>query len=233
MNNRGKLYTAGVFYVLWLLLIVLLCLVDRQPVGPEGSVVGLATMNTGAMAMIGVGGSNGSGLRMGLYNLTEYLGYLAILVLCIFALMGLVQLIRRRSLKGVDRQIIAMGGLFVAAIILYVFFEKVVINCRPFVLPGETGPEPSFPSSHTVLVMVIMGSAGMVLKNYVKKGWLCTVLRALAVLITVVMVVGRLLCGCHWLTDILGGIFVSCAMLALFDAVISGKDALPDYRKTK
>jgi len=227
MINRGKAFAAGAFYVLWLLLIVLLCLVDRQPVGPEGSVVGLASLNTGVMAMIGVGGSDGSGLRMGLYSFTQYLGYLAILVVCVFAFMGLVQLIRRRSLKKVDRQIIAMGFLFAAAIILYVFFEKVVVNCRPFVLPGETGPEPSFPSSHTVLVMVIMGSAGKVLKTYIKKERLCVLLRALAVLIMVVMVIGRLLCGCHWFTDILGGILVSCAMLALFDGVISGKNGYP------
>ena len=39
------------------------------------------------------------------------------------------------------------------------------------------------------------------------------------------MVFGRLFCGCHWFTDILGGVLVSLAMLALFSAVIDGADA--------
>lgn len=223
MTRQGKLYTAGLFYLLWLILIVLLCLADRQPVGAEGSVVGLATLNGAVMKLTGVWGTDG-GVRMELYQLTEYLGYFAILVLCVFALLGLLQLIRRRSLRKVDRQILAMGGLFIVTLILYVFFEKVVVNCRPFVLPGESGPEPSFPSSHTVLVTVILGSVCMVLKKYVKNPGLCTLLRLVCILLILAMIAGRLLCGCHWFTDILGGMLVSLALLALFGAVIHGAD---------
>ena len=224
MTRKGKLCVAGLFYVLFLALIVLLCLVDRAPVGPEDSVVGLAKLNVMMFKAVGVGGSGGSGVRMGLYKLTEYLGYLSILVLCVFALLGLVQLLRRRSLKKVDRQILAMGGLFVVTLILYVFFEKVIVNCRPVVLPGEAGPEASFPSSHTMLVMAILGSVCMVLGKYVRTPWLCTLLRVLCVVLILAMVFGRLFCGCHWFTDILGGVLVSLAMLALFSAVIDGAD---------
>ena len=167
-----------------------------------------------------MGGSGGSGVRMGLYKLTEYLGYLAILIACLFALAGASQLIRRKSLKKVDRQILGMGVLFIAAIVLYVFFEKVVVNCRPVVLPGEARPEASFPSSHTVLVMVILGSAAMALKAYVKAPWLCALLRAVCILLILLMVFGRLFCGCHWFTDILGGVLVSAAMLFLYAAAI-------------
>ena len=220
MTRKGKLYVAGLFYILWLALIVLLCLTDRQPIGPEGTTVGLATLNMTMMALIGVYGVDGAGVRMGVYELTEYLGYFSLLVAACFALLGLVQLFRRRSLKKVDRQLLAMGGLFVALAILYVFFEKVIVNYRPFVLPGESGPEASFPSSHTMLTCVILGSAGIVLRKYVKSPALCTLLKLVCVLLILAMVFGRLLCGCHWFTDILGGVLVSLALLALFDAVI-------------
>ncbi len=224
MTRKGKLCTAGLFYVLFLVLIVLLCVADRQPIGPEDTIVGLAKLNVHMYKAVGVGGSSGSGVRMSLYQLTEYLGYFAILVLCFFALLGAVQLIRRRSLKKVDKQILAMGGLFVLTLLLYVFFEKVVVNCRPVILPDEAGPEASFPSSHTMLVMVILGSVCMVLKKYVRSPGLCTVLRLLCILLILAMICGRLLCGCHWFTDILGGVLVSAAMLFLFAAVIDGAD---------
>ena len=214
MTKKGKLYVAGLFYVLFLLLIVLLCLVEREPVAAGGTLIGLTTLNALFLGLLG------GGFRPELYELTEYLGYFAILVLCVFALLGAVQLIRRRSLKKVDREILAMGGLFVVTLIIYVFFEKIVINCRPIVLPGETGPEASFPSSHTVLVMVILGSVCTVLKKYIANAGLCTLLRLLCVLLIIVMVLGRLFCGCHWFTDILGGVLLGCALLALFSAVI-------------
>ena len=142
MTRQGKLYTAGLFYLLWLILIVLLCLADRQPVGAEGSVVGLATLNGAVMKLTGVWGTDG-GVRMELYQLTEYLGYFAILVLCVFALLGLLQLIRRRSLRKVDRQILAMGGLFIVTLILYVFFEKWWSTAAPSSCPGRAGRRPA------------------------------------------------------------------------------------------
>ncbi len=230
MTKKGKLCIAGLFYILFLALIVLLCLADRQPIGPEGTTVGLASLNARfAAAAAGLSGSRGidgsTDLSMKLYKLTEYLGYFAILVLCVFALIGLAQLIRRRSLKKVDREILTMGGLFVLTLALYVFFEKVAVNCRPIVLPGESGPEPSFPSSHTMMVIVILGSVCMALKKYVKNPGLRAVLRILCILLILVMVCCRFLSGCHWFTDILGGVLVSLAMLALFDAVAFGESA--------
>ena len=110
---------------------------------PQDTVVGLASLNTLAQSLTGV---SGSGVRMEWYQLTEYLGYFSLLVAACFALLGFVQLLRRRSLKKVDKQLLAMGGLFIALAVLYVFFEKVIVNYRPFILPEESGPEASFPS---------------------------------------------------------------------------------------
>ena len=222
MTKKGKFYLSGLFYVLFLALIVLLCVADRQPVGAGDTALGLAKLNVQLYKAFGIGGSGGTGFRPELYKLTELLGYFAILVLCVFALLGAAQLIRRRSLRKVDREILAMGGLFILTLVLYVFFEKVIINYRPIVLPGESGPEASFPSSHTVLVMVILGSVCMVLKKYISIPWLREAMRALCVLLILAMIAGRLLCGCHWFTDILGGVLLGCALLALFSAAADG-----------
>ena len=229
MTRKGKLYVAGLFYVLWLALIVLLCLADRQPAAAGDTMIGLASLNTRfAIAVAGLNGSRGVdgsiGLSMQLYKLTEYLGYFSLLIAACFALLGFVQLLRRRSLKKVDKQLLAMGGLFIVLAVLYVFFEKVIVNYRPIIMPGESGPEASFPSSHTMLTFVILGSVCMVLKKYVKNPALCALLKFVCILLILAMVVGRLMCGCHWLTDILGGVLVSLALLALFSAVIDAGD---------
>lgn len=146
------------------------------------------------------------------YDITDWLGIAAILTALFFALAGLVQLIKRRSLLKVDREILALGGLYIIVIGLYVLFEKVIINYRPIIMPGSTHPEASFPSSHTMLVCIIMGSAAMLLGKYK----LCTALRIMCLSVIAVTVIGRLIAGVHWFTDILGGILISITLLSVF-----------------
>ena len=86
-------------------------------------------------------------------------------------------------------------------------------------MPGCTAPEASFPSSHTMLTCVVLGGILMVLDNYVKHKGACTALKALCWLVMVVAVVGRLISGVHWFTDIIGGLLISAALLALYAAV--------------
>ena len=76
-----------------------------------------------------------------------------------------------------------------------------------------------------MMVIVILGSVCMALKKYVKNPALRAVLRILCILLILVMVCCRFLSGCHWFTDILAGVLVSLAMLALFDAVAFGESA--------
>ena len=105
---------------------------------------------------------------------------------------------------------------YVLVIGCYVLFELVVINYRPVIMPGVEGVEASFPSSHTMLICSVMGSTAMVLKKYVKRDALRMGLQVGCVIVAVITVAGRLLSGVHWVTDILGGVLLSCALLALF-----------------
>lgn len=124
------------------------------------------------------------------------------------------------SLK-VDREILSLGGLYIVVIGLYLFFENVIINFRPIIMPDNTHPEASFPSSHTMLVCVIMGSAAMLINRYIRNKPLNRILRAVCYVIIGVTVVGRLIAGVHWFTDILGGILISVTLLSLYEEVIS------------
>ena len=128
--------------------------------------------------------------------------------------------VKRKSLAKVDKEIFALGGLYIIVIGLYALFEVVVINYRPVIMSGEEHPEASFPSSHTVLICVVMGSTIMLLDKYIKNNSLCNALKILCAIIMVVTVVGRLVSGVHWFTDIIGGVIISVALLALFSGVL-------------
>ena len=152
--------------------------------------------------------------------MTNLLGFWAILCGVVFAVIGAVQLVQSKSLAKVDKQILALGALFVLLGIVYVLFEKVVINCRPILMEGETVPEASFPSSHTVLACVIFGSVAMLVKDYVNDNRTAALVQNACLVLMIVAVLGRLFSGVHWFTDILGGLFLSYALLQAFSGVL-------------
>ncbi len=218
---RKKVGKACISFALFILVIALVTCVDLAPVGPANTTIGMSHLNKAVHDLIGV--------HMFWYQVTNLLGFWAILCGAIFACIGLKQLIERKSLKQVDAKILALGGLFVLLGIIYVLFEKVVINCRPVLMEGETVPEASFPSSHTVLAFVIFGAIAMMLKDYLQDKRLVSMLQNACLVLILVSVIGRLISGVHWFTDILGGIFLSYALLMVFSGLLEkldGKDAM-------
>ena len=209
---KKKFVRAAVGCALFVLIIVLVKTVDVAAVGPAGTEIGLSHLNAGFHNLIGQ--------HMFLYQATNLLGFWAILTGCIFAVIGVVQLVQRKSLAKVDRQILALGSLFVLLGVIYVLFEKVVVNCRPILMEGETVPEASFPSSHTVLACVIFGSVAMIVRDYVNDKKTAALVQNACLVLMVVAVLGRLFSGVHWLTDILGGLFLSYALLQAFSGVL-------------
>jgi len=208
MKRNKKVIIAGISGLLFAVLIILVRFVDVQAIGPEGTRIGLSHLNRFVFEMLGV--------HMLWYEITDWLGIAAIGAALLFAMVGLVQWIMRRSIWNVDRELLVLGGLYLIVIGLYVRFELVIVNYRPILMPGSTHPEASFPSSHTMLVCVIMGSAFLLLGKYVKSDVLCTMLRSICAAIIAITVIGRLFSGMHWLTDILGGILISIMLLNLY-----------------
>ena len=217
-KNANKFLAGGaVFAVLFLIWIALIKLVDVSAIGPEGTEVGLAGINKAIHEALGV--------NMILYKITDILGYVALLVAGLFALFGLVQLIKRKSLAKVDGAIYPLAGLYVVTIGLYVIFEKVIINYRPVIMPDEVALEASFPSSHTMLACVILGSAIVMIGKYIDNDMLRKLLIALAAVLLILVVAGRLVSGVHWFTDIVGGVLISGALVFTFIGIVGKIDA--------
>lgn len=212
MKRQSEFVLAGVSGLLFIIWIFLVRTVDVDSIGPEGTSVGLSHINKSV--------SDFFGQNLFWYDVTEFFGTIAILVAAAFAFTGLIQLIIRKSLAKVDKEIFVLGGLYIIVIGLYALFEVVIINYRPIIMSGEEHPEASFPSSHTMLICVVMGSAIMVMDKYIKNKSLCNALKILCAIIMVVTVVGRLISGVHWFTDIIGGVLISIALLALFSGIL-------------
>lgn len=203
---------AGLLFVLFALFTVGVKMVDVQAIGPQKSSIGFATINQAAASLFGV--------HEIWYTITDYLGYLALAVAFGFALCGLVQLIKRKSLWKVDSAILSLAGLYILVVAFYVFFEIVIVNYRPVLMEGVL--EASYPSSHTMLVVAIMASAPIVLKRLIGQDKAAVgIAQLIASIVIVVTVVGRLLSGVHWLTDIIGGVLLAAAIVMLYVSILS------------
>lgn len=208
-----KLLLSILFLILFLVLIFLVKTVDVRTVAVTGEKIGLSGINQGFHRMTGISDN--------WYWITQILGIFALFVAAGFGVLGLVQLIKRHDITRVDFEILSLGGLYLVTIGLYLLFEKLVVNYRPIIMPDNQRAEASFPSSHTVLVCIVMGAAVILAGKYLKNRCLRLGLQVLCVVIAVVTFVGRLLSGVHWLTDILGGILLSGALLSAYLAVLS------------
>ena len=212
MKCKRKLLAAGVSGLLVAVLIVLVCFVDVQAIGPEGTRIGLSHLNRFVFELFEV--------NILWYEVTDWLGLAAIGTAFLFAAAGLIQWIRRKDIRKVDKEILSLGGLYLIVIGLYVLFELAVVNYRPILMPGSTHPEASFPSSHTMLVCVIMGSALLLLGKYVHGKMLRKLLQAICAATIAVTVLGRLVSGVHWFTDIVGGVLISIMLLNLYADIL-------------
>jgi undecaprenyl-diphosphatase len=149
-----------------------------------------------------------------LYVITDWLGLVPIGVALGFAILGLVQWIKRKSLFKVDRSILALGGFYIVVMSVYILFEMVVINYRPTLIDGYL--EVSYPSSTTMLVMCVMPTAMMQLRARIKNDVLRRCVMVTIAVFTAFMVIGRIVSGVHWITDIIGGAILSTGLVMLY-----------------
>ena len=202
---------AGLLLAAFLIFTALVQRVDVQPIGPNGSRVGFAAVNGWFHALTGV--------HWTLYVLTDRLELVSIGIAFCFGVMGLLQLIRRRSFRKVDRSILILGGFYLIVIAMYLLFNVYAVNYRPVLI--ENVLEASYPSSTTVLVLCVHVTAMMQLHDRMPRGAVRTIVLWLLGAFTVFMVLARLMSGVHWLTDIVGGILLSAALIAFYRAAVS------------
>ena len=210
-KNGKKLLILGtallVMFAIWTWLVQ--C-VDVQPAEPSGTEIGFAAFNCWFHSITGV--------HMAIYTITDWSGLVPILVCMAFGGMGLTQLIKRKSLFKVDRDLIFLGTYYVVVIWGYLIFEMIPINYRPILIDGIL--EASYPSSTTLLVLSVMPTLIFQVNRRSANPVLKEIVRGLTVLFSAFMVIGRLIAGVHWFTDIVGAAILSAGLYCLYKAMV-------------
>ena len=218
MKEKGKKLLCRGFlllglFVLWTFLVLT---VDVQIAGETQTRLGFATINCKFHELTGV--------HMVVYHITDWLGLVPVFVCMGFGGIGLGQLILRKSLLKVDWDLIVLGIYYVIVILGYLIFEMIPINYRPILIEGIK--EVSYPSSTTLLVLGVMSTLGFQVKRRVKNECVKKTLICFVYLFSVFMVIGRLIAGVHWLTDIVGSVLLSVGLFWGYKGTI----VLLDYR---
>ena len=180
--------------------------IDVQNAGPLGSEVGFATINVWFHRLTGV--------HMLIYTITDWLGLVPIIICMCFGVLGLVQLIHRRSLLKVDSDILLLGAYYVVVILGYLLFEMVPINYRPILIGGNL--EASYPSSTTLLVLSVMPTLKYQSDRRIAKPVTRKAIAVFVIVFSAFMVLGRLIAGVHWATDIVGSVFLSSGLFMIY-----------------
>ena len=196
---------------IWLLAIaviytVLVKYVDVKAIGPSSTKVGFATMNGWFKDLIGY--------NKLFYKISKYAGVIPFLFCAYYGLLGVIELIKKKSFKKVNYRYYILACFYVIFVAMYFFFEKVAINYRPVIIDIKEGIEASYPSTHTLLAICLCGSSLIVSKFFIKNETLRKLANIAAWGLMVIIVVARLISGVHWLSDILGGILISLAYLS-------------------
>ena len=209
-NIKTTLISAIIFLILFIFWTILIVTVDVKPVGVNETNIGFATLNTWF--------HNLTGVNMTLYTITDWLGLVPVFACLIFGVVGLIQLIKRRSLLKVDFDIIALGVYYVIVILGYLLFEMIPINYRPILINGFM--EASYPSSTTLLVLSVMPTLTFQSKMRLKNRKIKIIINLITIIFSLFMVIGRLVSGVHWVTDIVGSCFLSAGLFYIYKSVV-------------
>ena len=209
-TGKRKILLGLVFVIIFAIFTWLVQTVDVKPLGVNGTNIGFSTFNCMFHKLCGV--------NMTLYTITDWAGLIPIFVAVSFGIMGLAQLIRRKSLIKVDIDILILGVYYVVVASLYVVFEMIPINFRPILINGFM--ETSYPSSTTLLVLGVMPTLAEQINRRCKNGTIKLLFYVFTSAFSVWMVISRLISGVHWFTDILGSVIISVGLFYMYKGVI-------------
>ena len=206
-NENKKCFYFALFslfaFVLWT---VLVRTFDVGLIGQNETAVVFATINKFI--------HNLTGVNMKLYVITDWLGLVPIFCVIGFGLLGLFQWIKQKNLFKVEGNILILGIFYIVVFAVYFFFEMVIINYRPILINGNL--EASYPSSTTMLVMCVMPTTIIQFNIRIKNKILRICINNIIIFFIIFMVIGRLISGVHWFSDIVGGILLSIGLVMMY-----------------
>ena len=214
MKNKRKYLIFGIaFFLMFIIFTTIIKFIDVINIGPHNTSVGLATINNFFVNKIGFNNK--------IYKITEILGIIPIIIVLIYAIIGLYSLIEEKSFKKVNKNLYYLAIFYIIVLGIYVLFEKVIINFRPVVIEGIL--ESSYPSSHTILAICICGSSIILNNSIFKNNKIAKFENIISFIIIIMLPLLRFISGVHWFTDIIGGVLSSLSLLLFFKYFVDCK----------
>ena len=204
--RRKELLAGIVLLMVFALWTVLIRHIDVQSAGPNGTEIGFAAINVWFHQLTDV--------HMLIYTITDWLGLVPIIICMCFGVLGFAQLVKHRSLLKVDTDILLLGAYYVLVILCYLLFEMVPINYRPILINGNL--EASYPSSTTLLVLSVMPTLKYQTDRRIANPVIRKAITLFVIVFAAFMVIGRLISGVHWVTDIAGSVFLSSGLFMIY-----------------
>lgn len=140
----------------------------------------------------------------------------SIITFGIFVIMGLCQLIMRKSFMKVDKEIRWMPlPLALMTIVYFVFDKLVILSTRP-----DGSGKSSFPSSHAMVATTIFFIVTLILPHYVKNGTIRVILEIIMVIAICLVCAGRVLAGKHSVIDVIAAIIFAFIFSEIYYLII-------------
>lgn len=204
MKSKNKLLISTfVLFALSSIFTLLIVFVDKQNIGANNSSVGLSGLNKIFLEWFS--------FNEIFYKLTEIFGIVILAIAMCYMILAFVQLIKRKSIKKIDCELLILALFYVGLIIIYLMFELAKINFRPVLLDGEL--EASYPSSHTLLAVFICTTSIFVNNKIFSNRLIRIILSTATCLIGSFVIIGRIISGVHWITDIIGAILIATTLV--------------------
>lgn len=209
---KAELIAAGATFIAFVITLILVKCADVREIGPENTSIGMAALNAAFRDAIGFSET--------WYSVSDILGFVVIGIAAGTAGYALLRIIRKKS----DASLVILCGFYLVIAGIYLLFEVWIINYRPVLIDGEL--EASFPSSHTFLSVFVTCSSTFQFRRVLSNKTLGNTAAALTLLIGTAVVVGRILSGAHWFTDILAAAFIGSSLILFYLALAGIADAV-------
>ena len=149
-------------------------------------------------------------------KITDIILIAALAVFAVFAILGLCQWIKRKSLKKVDKPLLlSLIPLSLMAATFIIFEKFLILNTRP-----NGSGEPSFPSTHTMVVATIFLLTAIILPNYIKSKTARVIMDIVMLLFIILVSVGRVLANMHWVSDVVGGLIFAAIFAVIYYLIL-------------
>lgn len=195
-------------FILFLVFTILVKTVDVTYIQDIGY-LGFYNINTSINSKI-------QSMNTSLYDkLSDVIMIISFVSVAIFAVIGIVQLIKRKSFKQVDPILYILLGLYVLVAAMYLTFSLMKINFSP--LSTKENLKDSYPSSHVFISITLFVSGVMTATKYVNMGkWMSVIGFTGAILLSILSAVTRMFSGQHYFTDIIGAILLAIFLISAY-----------------